>query len=265
MPVSFDPRTTSVPYYLIDLLKKDHDGTEAKDRSVIGDSSKASGLEVRMLPPQIKDNGKNPLIGKDLAKLYCLTIVVSDQDNQTVGGIDLKGFPRIGDNEPLPINKTIFYWQADDNNQSAPNQIHFISRVIRSRQGLRDVGQVLTEAKQDPEYKGLVQSIGNMLKSASAFLEISQSIFALSSIIGRYLGNVEDKDLGTVINSYTTLHGDFDKKGINEYNYPTTNVDFRFELIVRDASEQKSLRSAERSMVPIEEESEEVEVDLTPM
>lgn len=271
MPVTLDPRTTSVPSYLDGLLKKTN-GETPKRRSLsgIGNSAKVSGIEVRMLPPLIKANGRNPFIGKDLAKLYCLTIVVSDLANQTVGGIDLKGFPRIRDNEHLPINKTIFYWQGMKDDEPGPNQIHFISRVILCRQNLRDIGQIMTEAKNDDEYKGLVKNLGSLLKKASALTPISEGIFMLSSIIGKYLGKVEDKDVGTVINSYTTLHGDFDKHGVNPYSYPTSDVDFNFELVVRDATDQqKALESGGnkglRGTKKTKETEEAVLVDLIPL
>jgi hypothetical protein len=268
MSIQLDPQTTNVPFYLSNLLQKSNGNTlQKKTRSGIGDSSKVSGIEVRMLAPLIKENGKNPLIGGDYSKLYCLTIVVSDLPNQTVGGIDLKGFPRIGDNEALPINKTLFYWQGSKDNEQVPNQIHFVTRVINSRKALRDVGQILTEAKSDADYKGLVGSLGSLLKNATALNPISEGIFALSSIIGKYLGKVEDKDLGTVINSYTTLHGDFDTKGINRFNYPTKNVDFNFELVVRDASlKDKNVAKGVRTKTTtdMEEEEENVTVDLSP-
>lgn len=266
MSLQLDPLTTSVPSYLDDLLQPSTGFiTRGDSPSIIGHSSKVSGIELRMLPPLIKNNGKHkPLLGRDLAELYCLTIVASDLDNQLVGGIDLKGFPRIGDNEPLPINKTIFYWQANDETKAGPNQVHFISRVIRSRQNLRDVGLVMTEAKNDSDFKELVTNIGSMLKNASPLTAISEGIFFLSSIIGKYLGKVQDKDIGTVINSFTTLHGDYDKKGIFLHTYPTTNIDFKYELVVRDASEP-AVESRSRGMSMInedEEETPEVTVDL---
>lgn len=268
MPLQLDPHTTSVPTFLEELLEPQHEllSRGEENPSIIGHSSKVSGIEIRMLPPLIKSNGKSPLIGSDLAQLYCLTIVASDLDNQLVGGIDLKGFPRIRDNEQLPINKTIFYWQADDQAKAGPNQIHFISRVIRSRQNLRDVGSIMTEAKSDSDYKGLIQNISSLLKSTSPLTAISESIFFLSSIVGKYLGKVEDKDLGTVINSFTTLHGDYDRKGIMVYNYPTTNIDFKFELVVRDSSTtEMSTRSRGIPEKNLEmEEKQKVEVDLIP-
>ena len=76
---------------------------------------------------------------------------------------------------------------------------------------------------------------------------------------------IEDKDLGTVINSYTTLHGDFDKKGINRFSYPTRNVDFTFELIVRDASVKETALERGLAKKSAEDEDEKVMVDLTPL
>lgn len=265
MPILLDPGVTSLPTYLSDFFQKTNGTTSKKSLLTIGNSSKVSGIEVRMLPPFIKKNGKQGLFGGEgYAEIYCLTLVVSDLPNQVIGGIDLQGFPRIGDMEPLPINKTIFYWQSEKPGaEKGPNQVHFISRVIRSRQGLRNAGQIMADAKNDKDYKSIVQNIGSMLKKASAFTAVSEGIFTLTAIIGKYLGKVEDKDLGTVINSYTTLHGDFDKLGINRYNYPTTKVDFSFELVVRDA--QAGDGKAVRGLAGRKIKQPEVKVDLIPL
>jgi len=169
MSIQLDPQTTNVPFHLAGLLQvSGRTVTKKRSASGIGDSSKATGIEIRMLPPFVKENGRNPLIGGDFAKLYVLTIVVSDLPDQTIGGIDLKGFPRIGDNEHLPINKSIYYWQSKKDEDTGPNQIHFVSRVMKSRKALRDVGSVLSNAKNDEEYKSLVQNLGKLLKNAAS-------------------------------------------------------------------------------------------------
>src|SRR5919205_2773388 len=93
-------------------------------------SADVSGIELRMLPPFIKDNTTPRIFPfPGYAQLYCLTIVVSDAPNQLVGAIDLKAFPRIGDQEALPINKTLFYWQAVNEQDPSPNQIHVMCSI----------------------------------------------------------------------------------------------------------------------------------------
>lgn len=244
------------------------------DFSDINDSKDVSGIEIRMLPPFIKDNHTArvwPFPG--YSKLYCLIIVASDVENQLAGGIDLKGFPRIGDHEFLPINKTIFYWQkAADSNP--PNQIHVFSSVIKSKEGLRDVGKVLTSIKSDTDYKDLTSSLLKMVKDATTIGLVADVITQVAGIVGKYLGDVEDKPIGTVINSYTTLRGDFDELGVQKLVYDTKDIDFNFELIVRDKTKENLitekvnanntlLRSFINTTVEVLED-EKVEVELTP-
>src|SRR5687767_3371633 len=110
MPLKLDPAITNVPQSLSEFFEKSNNRPATKKGITgIGNSSAATGIEVRMLPPLIKDNRTERIFPfPGFAKLYCVTIIVSDLPNQTVGGIDLDKFPRIGDNEHLPINKTLF-------------------------------------------------------------------------------------------------------------------------------------------------------------
>lgn len=242
-------------------------------------SEDVSGIELRMQPPKIKENGTIkvwPFPG--YAKLYCLTIVISDAGNQLVGAIDLKGFPRIGSGEYLPINKTLFYWQAENEQAKSPNQLHVLSSVIKSKESLRNTGEILNGIKNDDEYKGLIGNLGQIAKDAASFNLVTDIIMEVAGVVGKHLGNVEDKPLGTVVNSYTTLYGDFDKVGINPYTYETRNVDFTFHLTVRSAKKEReitgsssrhleSLESAD-NITGGEEEvltEEKVEVEMTPL
>lgn len=199
-------------------------------------SADVTGVELRLLPPYIiKNTNSTFTIFNGMAKLYCLVIAVSDANNQVVSGIDLQGFPRIGKQEHLPINKTIFYWQKDATAATAPRQIHVMCSIIRSKKDLRAVGTILSELKKDTDYKDLIGTIGGLVKNATA-VGAAMSIFTqVSSIVGKYLGDVEDKPIGTFVNSFTVIHGDFDKKGSNRLKFPTKNVDFELELTVRDA------------------------------
>jgi hypothetical protein len=250
-----------------------------KRESLITTSEDVSGIELRMLPPMIKENGTAkvwPFPG--YAKLYCLTIVVSDAGNQLVGAIDLKGFPRIGSDEHLPINKTIFYWQAENDQAKSPNQIHVMCSVIKSKESLRDTGNILGKIKSDDEYKTLIGSLGAIAKDAASFNLVTDIMMDVAGVVGKHLGRVEDKPLGTVVNSYTTLYGDFDKVGINPYTYTTRNVDFTFHLTVRSAKAEKQLAGGSHlesvesagsrtrgGGVTSEEKQEEVEVEMMPL
>lgn len=271
MSLHLDLDVTRVPSYL--LFDKKINGKPARTKGFakaaggIGNSKNATGIEIRMLPPLVKNNRTDKIFPfPGFAKLYCVTIVVSDLPNQSVGGIDLKGFPRIGDNEALPINKTVFYWQGGGNTDKAPDQIHFISQVMKSKKGLRDTGSILEGLKDNKEYNTVVEQLGNLLKNAGNFNPITQGLTALSGIVGKLLKEVEDKPLGAVIQSYTTLRGDFDNLGVNRHLYTTPNVDFTFELIVRDASVhphssgKKGVAKASGTQA-----QEQVDVDMVPL
>ena len=233
----------------------------------IQESSSVSGIELRLLPPLIKDNNTTrfgPFPG--YAKLYCVVIVVSDVNNQLTGGIDLQGFPRIGDNENLPINKTIFYWLKGSDLNKAPTQIHAMCSVIKSKKSLRQAGEIMAAMKDDDGYKSITQQLASIATNATAVGTVISIVTELAGIVGKYLGQVEDKPIGTVINSYTVINGDFDKVGVNELKYPTKKVDFEFDLIVRDKSREKELKSSKTlnapAPAPAPEPEEPVVVDL---
>jgi hypothetical protein len=202
---------------------------------LIPSADKLTGVELRLLPPYINDNNTPKIFPfPGFARLYCLTIVVSDANNQLVGGIDLQGFPRIGDKEYLPLNKTIFYWQQNATDAVPPSQIHTMCSVIKSKKGLREVGKIMTELKKDEDYKGIVKTLAGLASNAVAAGAALDIITQLASVVGKYLGSVEDKPIGTIVNSFTALYGDFDTIGVTRKTYPTRKVNFEVELIVRD-------------------------------
>ncbi len=239
MAIQFlDPETTYISARNSSLAKKLSTlGTRGALRE-IDTSADVTGIELRMLPPYIKDNRTEkvwPFPG--YAKLYCLTLLASNVTNQLVGTIDLQGFPRIDDKENLPINKTVYLWQAEKKEDKAPNQLHVFCSVMKSKQSLRDVGEILGKVKEDTEYKDLVGSLAKLAKDAAKFNIATEILTNVASVVGKYLGKVEDKPLGTVINSYTTLFGDFDKLGVTPLVYPTRDVDFNFKMVVRSRQE----------------------------
>lgn len=223
-------------------------------------SDKLTGIELRLLPPFVKDNNTEPFFPfPGFSKLYCLMIVVSDIGNQLVGGIDLQGFPRIGDEEHLPINKTIFYWQQSETDKQPPKQIHTMCAVIKSKKGLRDTGKILTSLKNDEEYKTLMGTVAGMASASSPVGAAVDIVTQVAGIVGRYLVDVEDKPVGTVINSFTDIRGDFDHEGVRKYAFPTKKVDFEMEVIVR------AQRPATRGLEKLQEEDEAVDVQMQPL
>ncbi|MDQ3276720.1 MAG: hypothetical protein M3Q06_00225 [Bacteroidota bacterium] len=240
MAIQFlDPETSFISTRKNDLAKKLSTLSTRSGLREIDTSADVTGIELRMLPPYIKDNRTDkvwPFPG--YAKLYCLTLVASNVTNQLIGTIDLQGFPRIDDKESLPINKSIYLWQAEKKEDKAPNQIHVFCSVVKSKQSLRDVGEILSKVKEDAEYKDLIGSLAKLAKDAAKFNVATDVLTSVASVVGRHLGKVEDKPLGTVINSYTTLFGDFDKLGVSPLVYATRNVDFNFKMVVRSKEEK---------------------------
>jgi hypothetical protein len=224
-----------------------------------------TGIELRLLPPFIKNN-RTPRIPPfpGLAKLYCLTIVVSDAENDLIGGIDLQGFPRIGDNEHLPINKTIFYWQQDENSKKPPSQLHIMCCVMKSKSGLRDTGKILASIKNDEEYKNIITSLAGLVTKASPPGAIVTAITSLASVVGRLLENVQDKPLATTVNSFTALDGSFDKEGVFKNLFATKNVNFEFSLIVRDKNKEDAMTAdivGNKSLNAVTEVATEIKED----
>ncbi|MFT4015433.1 MAG: hypothetical protein QM668_00605 [Agriterribacter sp.] len=236
----FDPELTYISSeYKLEQRVEETSGTIT--RSGIKKSDQLTGIELRLLPPYILDNStKKTIFSKDFAKVYCLVIVVSDANNQLVGGIDLQGFPRIGDNEHLPINKTIFYWQQDKANDIPPSQIHALCSIIKSKKDLRDVAEIMQNLKTDADYNSIIGGITNLATNGAVVGAALGLVTNLASIVGKFLGNVEDKPIGTIINSYTSLYGDFNTLGVVKKAYPTKNVHFEIDIIVQNKQALKS-------------------------
>ena len=217
----------------------------------IPSSSEVEGIEIRMLQPLIKNNKTLkiwPFPGK--ARLYSLTMVISDISNQLVGMMDLNTFSGVGDNEYLPINKTIYYWQSTNAESKAPNQVHVMSAIIKSKEQLREVGTILSKVKEDTGYKGLMDQLSSIVADAVPFSSVTNIAMQLAGIVGQYLGKVEDSPLGTVVNSFTCLHGDWDRVGVSPIRMNTPNVDFDFELIVRDSKRELQTENSTAPAIP---------------
>lgn len=248
----------------------------AKKKSLTGGgeiptSEELTGIELRLLPPYIIENNTPKVFPfPGFAKLYCLVLVVSDVNNQLVGGIDLQGFARVGDREHIPISKTLFYWESGGEEKIPPKQIHILCSVIKSKEGLRNVGEILTKIKSDTDYKDLMSTLSKMAKTASGIGMTLDLLGQVGAVVGKYLGKVEDKPLGSIIQSFTALRGDFDNKGVHKRGYPTRNVNFELELIIRDRSAQPKTEhkmAVSKGVVKSARkiEKEKVEVDLQPL
>ncbi len=213
----------------------------------IGDipkSDELSGIELRLSRVLIKDNGTlkiPPFPG--LAQMYLLIIVISDLDNP-IQNLDLKGFHKVDDFEELPVDRTIFYWKQTDASKRNPGQIHAFVSVVKSKEKLREVGDILTKVKGDKDYSDLVSGLKAILSGSTPFGQVADSLFNLASIVGKYLGNVKDKPLLTWVQSFTDINGDLDFLGKAVKEKENENAALGMTLIVRDkAREDKALEN----------------------
>jgi|SRR5215218_6813736 len=114
MAINFlDPETTGLSHGNIKIAGPLSSLTKSEIASLIKTSKDVSGIELRMLPPLIKDNHTPsvwPFPG--FSKLYCLTLVVSDIPNQSVGNIDLRDFPELEIMNICPLIKLFFTGKA---------------------------------------------------------------------------------------------------------------------------------------------------------
>jgi len=234
MSINFDSQTTKIINRLWDSFSP-YRFNDDLPGSLIPGSANVAGIELRMLPPFIRNN-RTPrfLFFPGNAKLYCLTMVISDAANQLSGAMDLSAFHGVGDSEFLPVNKTIFYWEKKTAENLAPNQVHVVSSIIKSKGALRETGDILSRVKDDSEYQNLIGTLGTIVADTASFSMVTNISLDVARIVGRYMGKVDDQPIGTAINSFTRLHGDWDQLGINPVHITTKNVDFSYELIIRD-------------------------------
>ena len=225
------------------LYKEEHSFKEAsleleKKNGDILDSNKISGIEIRLSHVIVKDN-KTPKVFPfpGLAKIYFMNLVVSDAENQNIA-LDLKGFQKVDDGDALSIDKTLFYWKQEKKSK-APSQIHVMSTIIKSKQGLRDVAKIMENIKDDAEYKNLTENLLGMLKDASQITNISNLILSVSSVVGKYLGKVEDKPLLTWYQSFTDINGDWDLLGKTHKHAENKYAAMDLAITIRDKKRQQ--------------------------
>jgi hypothetical protein len=214
-------------------------GAIARD-SDIPTTGDISGMELRLSRVHIVDN-RTPNIGPfpGYAKVYFLTLVVSDIQNQGVS-VDVKGFPKIDDKEDLPIDNTLYYWKKNATNKTPPSQIHVFASIIKSKQALRDAGKVLQEVKNDDRYKSVLKTVVSTVASSSPIGQVVEQITNLADIIGGFLGKVEDKPLISVLQSFTDINGDFDVLGKIPKEYRNKYAVLGLSLTVRDKEREQN-------------------------
>jgi hypothetical protein len=115
-----------------------------------------------------------------------------------------------------------------------------MSSIIKSKEPLRNAADILECAKSDQAYKSIFGQLLSAIIPGDSFSALTDISMQVAGIIGRHLGKVHDVPLGTVVHSFTRLHGDLDTLGITPIEISTRNVDFNFELVVRDSNRQNN-------------------------
>ena len=202
-------------------------------------STSITGLEVRLSRVLVIDN-RTPkvLFLPGRANVYLLLLVI-DNLGLEPQALTLSGFADIDDNEDLPVDKTAYYWSPSSSQSVAPSQIHVLLSVIKSKQKLRNGGQLLETAKASPTYQ---QGLAQLLAAAvAAPAQVAELALTLGGIIGGFLTNVEDKPLFTQVVSFTDINGDFDILGKTVHPRENSCIRTELTLVVRDKERERAL------------------------
>lgn len=216
-------------------------GIRGLEAAGIPTSKDITGVEIRLSKVLIKDNGTPavwPFPG--LARMYLMTIVISDVSNGAIS-LELKGFHKVGDNEELPVDRTLFHWVKKTDTDKSPGQIHVFASVIKSKEALRNVGEILAQVKGDSDYTSLVAGIGTLVSSGTPVGAIADLAFTVASIVGKYLSAVNDKPWFTWVQSFTDLNGDMDNLGATMRGRENNRVAMALSIIIRDQSREDAM------------------------
>ena len=223
-------------------------GDEKNKPEGISTSKNITGIEVRLSRALIINN-KTPKIGPipGFAKMYLMVIVVSDTGD-AIQNLDLKSFAKVGDDEDLPVDKTIYFWKQQQETDKSPSQIHILASVIKSKKGLREAAKVLADVKNDAEFAGVVSSIKEVVKNANAVTQISDLLFSVAGVVGKFLGKVDDKPLLTWVQSFTDINGDFDKLGKTTIGRKNDFAALDLSIIIRDVHREVELTNLQNTV-----------------
>lgn len=222
------------------IFTEEHDfkeGFESQNGEFTGaipTSNEISGIEIRLSDVVIHDNKTAkvwPLPG--LAKVYFLNIVISDINAAPID-LALKGFEKVDDGDSLNIDRSLYFWQETDQSKIAPTQVHIFTSLLKSKEDLRNVADVLSKISSDDDYKSLVTDISTIIKDASQLTNISNIVFKVADIAGKYLGKIEDKPLLSWFQSFTNINGDWDHDGKTEKKADNKYAGMKLTCIVRD-------------------------------
>lgn len=210
-------------------------------RGDIPNSDQISGIELRLSRVLIKENGNRQVWPfPRLAKLYLVVIVVSDDPDNPVQNLSLRDFPKVGNDEELPIDRCIFYWKKTDSQPSNPGQIHALVSVIKSREGLRNSGEVLKRIKSDDQYQRVIGDLTELANLTNPATVAIDALLGIATIVGSFLGKIEDRPLITWVQSFTDINGDLDMLGKKPFSRSNDRVDLRVDLVVRDKDRERT-------------------------
>ena len=225
------PERPDVPDAAPKMTARSYNFTRAA-RPSIPTSDMLTGLEIRLSDIHIIENGVTAFgpFGKT-ANLYLLSISVDD-----LGGgpqaVTVKGFPGVRDDEHLLVDSSAYYWKAVKRNDRTPGQIRLLATIIKSREGIRDIGGALVQLQKRDDYQNIVKSILSVAAPGAAGVE--QALFSMANLVGTIMGKIEDKPLYTTSVSFTDIHGDFDQLGEHETVHGTDKARMKVTLTVRD-------------------------------
>jgi hypothetical protein len=197
-------------------------------------SKDLTGIEARLSQVFVKDN-KTPHLWPFI-RYSDLYVVTSSIDN--LGGepycVSLKGFAKVDDGEHLPVERTVYYWTPDGAGSRAPGAVHVLTSVIKSNEGIRDLGAALTSLRNTDDFRTVVGAI--VTAAGAGGTAIYDAFLPLVGVVGSILGRIDDTPLFTSVLSFTDINGDFDQLGRHRYPQNTRYVDAVTTLIVRDAN-----------------------------
>jgi len=206
-------------------------------------SKKLTGLEVRLSQVLIRDNKTShvwPFIR--YSNLYVITSSVDNLGSEPYS-INLKGFADVDDGEQLPVDRTVYYWKEGGTKNRPPGAIHVLVSIIKSNEGIRDVGAALASLRKSDDFKTVIKAL--VAASTGSGGAIYEAFLPLIGVIGEVLGKIDDTPLFTTVLSYTDINGDFDQLGRHPYPQKNRYVDIVTTLIVRDATRDPSYKVAD--------------------
>jgi hypothetical protein len=205
-------------------------------------SKKLTGLEVRLSQVLIIDN-KTPHVWPFIrySNLYVVTSSVDNLGTEPYS-LNLKGFADVDDGEQLPVDRTLYYWKEDETKSKPPGAIHVLASIIKSNEGIRDVGAALASLRKSDDFKTVIKAV--IAAATGGGAAIYEAFLPLIGVIGEVLGKIDDTPLFTTVLSYTDINGDFDQLGRHPYPQRNRYVDMVTTLIVRDATRDPSLTTA---------------------